>query len=88
MAGRRTRQQQQQQQQQLQAEGWRQQQQQQQGRGRTTPLEMAAVGPGGRPLKVAIAGGGVGGLATAYYMLKKGMDVTVYEKTAQFSRAL
>jgi zeaxanthin epoxidase len=89
VAGRRTRQQQQQQQQQqqlLQAEGWRQQQQQQQGRGRTTPLEMAAVGPGGRPLKVAIAGGGVGGLATAYYMLKKGMDVTVYEKTAQFSR--
>ena len=25
----------------------------------------------GRPLKVAIAGGGVGGLTTAYYMLKK-----------------
>ncbi len=25
----------------------------------------------GRPLKVAIAGGGVGGLTAAYYMLKK-----------------
>jgi len=41
---------------------------------------------GGRPLKVAIAGGGVGGLTTALYMLKKGFDVTVYEKTAAFAR--
>jgi zeaxanthin epoxidase len=40
----------------------------------------------GRPLKVAIAGGGVGGLTTAYYMLKKGFDVTVYEKTSEFAR--
>jgi len=40
----------------------------------------------GRPLKVAIAGGGVGGLTTALYMLKKGFDVTVYEKTAAFAR--
>lgn len=40
----------------------------------------------GRPLKVAIAGGGVGGLSTALYMLKKGFDVTVYEKTAAFAR--
>jgi zeaxanthin epoxidase len=40
----------------------------------------------GRPLKVAIAGGGVGGLTTALCMLKKGMDVTVYEKTAAFAR--
>ena len=47
---------------------------------------MAAVGGADRPLKIAIAGGGVGGLATAYYMLKSGFDVTVYEKTAQFSR--
>ena len=40
---------------------------------------MALVGKeaGGRPLKVAIAGGGVGGLTTAFYMLKSGMDVTV-----------
>lgn len=41
---------------------------------------------GGRPLKVAIAGGGVGGLTTALSMLKAGMDVTVYEKTAAFAR--
>jgi zeaxanthin epoxidase len=40
----------------------------------------------GRQLKVAIAGGGVGGLTTALYMLKKGFDVTVYEKTAAFAR--
>ena len=40
----------------------------------------------GRPLKVAIAGGGVGGLTAALCMLKYGMDVTVYEKTAQFAR--
>ena len=40
----------------------------------------------GRPLKVAIAGGGVGGLTTALCMLKKGFDVTVYEKTAAFAR--
>lgn len=40
----------------------------------------------GRPLKVAIAGGGVGGLTTALCMLKKGFDVTVYEKTSAFAR--
>lgn len=40
----------------------------------------------GRPLKIAIAGGGVGGLAGALCMLKKGFDVTVYEKTAAFAR--
>mmetsp|Transcript_7850 Transcript_7850/g.10759 ORF Transcript_7850/g.10759 Transcript_7850/m.10759 type:complete len:606 (-) Transcript_7850:126-1943(-) len=40
----------------------------------------------GRPLKIAIAGGGVGGLTTALAMLKKGFDVTVYEKTAAFAR--
>ncbi|KAG7363637.1 FAD-dependent monooxygenase [Nitzschia inconspicua] len=40
----------------------------------------------GRPLKVAIAGGGVGGLTAAMYMLKKGFDVTVYEKTSAFAR--
>ena len=40
----------------------------------------------GRPLKVAIAGGGVGGLTAALCMLKKGFDVTVYERTAAFAR--
>lgn len=40
----------------------------------------------GRPLQVAIAGGGVGGLTAALCMLKKGFDVTVYEKTAAFAR--
>lgn len=40
----------------------------------------------GRPLKVAIAGGGVGGLTTALAMLKRGFDVTVYERTEAFAR--
>lgn len=40
----------------------------------------------GSPLKVAIAGGGVGGLTTALAMLKQGFDVTVYEKTGGFAR--
>jgi len=40
----------------------------------------------GKPLKVIIAGGGVGGLTTAMAMLKKGMDVKVYEKTGKFAR--
>lgn len=39
-----------------------------------------------RPLKVAIAGGGVGGLTTALAMLKAGFDVTVYERTGEFAR--
>ena len=38
-------------------------------------MKMAPVGEeaGERPLKVAIAGGGVGGLTTAFYMLKSGV---------------
>jgi zeaxanthin epoxidase len=40
----------------------------------------------GRPLRVAIAGGGVGGLTAALCMLKKGFDVKVYEKTSAFAR--
>ena len=40
----------------------------------------------GRPLSIAIAGGGVGGLTIALCMLKKGFDVTVYEKTAAFTQ--
>jgi len=40
----------------------------------------------GRPLKIILAGGGVGGLTTALGMLQKGMDVTIYEKTAAFAR--
>ena len=46
----------------------------------------AVVAAEGRPLKVAIAGGGVGGLTTALAMLKAGFDVTLYERTAQFAR--
>ncbi len=48
--------------------------------------ELSLPARSGRPLKVAIAGGGVGGLTAALYMLKKGFDVTVYEKTAAFAR--
>jgi hypothetical protein len=40
----------------------------------------------GRPLKVILAGGGVGGLTAALCMLKKGFDVKVYERTAEFAR--
>jgi NAD(P)-binding Rossmann-like domain len=40
----------------------------------------------GRQLKVIIGGGGVGGLTTALCLLKRGIDVTVYEKTAAFAR--
>jgi len=35
---------------------------------------------------VAVAGGGVGGLCTALCLLKKGIDVTVYERTDAFRR--
>mmetsp|Transcript_2838 Transcript_2838/g.3951 ORF Transcript_2838/g.3951 Transcript_2838/m.3951 type:complete len:563 (+) Transcript_2838:77-1765(+) len=38
------------------------------------------------PLKVAIAGGGVGGVMLAYALQKKGFDVTVFEKASKFSR--
>jgi len=38
------------------------------------------------PIKVAIAGGGVGGLISARALQKKGMDVVVLEKTSQFKR--
>jgi len=38
------------------------------------------------PLKIAVAGGGVGGIMTGYALQKKGFDVTVFEKTAKFSR--
>ena len=33
-----------------------------------------------RPLEVVIAGGGIGGLVLAVALLKKGVDVTVYER--------
>ena len=38
------------------------------------------------PLKVAICGGGVGGMFLGYALYKKGFEVKVFEKTAQFSR--
>ena len=40
----------------------------------------------GRPLKVIIAGDGVGGLTAALCMLKKGFQVKVDEKMAVFAR--
>lgn len=40
----------------------------------------------GKPLKVIVAGGGVGGLTCAFAMLKKGWDVRVFEKTGKFAR--
>ncbi|KAJ1635408.1 hypothetical protein T492DRAFT_966182, partial [Pavlovales sp. CCMP2436] len=53
---------------------------------RARPMAAATAGGGERPLRVAIAGGGVGGLTTALCLLKKGFDVTVYEKTDAFKR--
>jgi len=47
---------------------------------------MSAAPSPARQLKVAIAGGGVGGLTTALGMLKAGFDVTLYERTGQFAR--
>lgn len=38
------------------------------------------------PLKIAVAGGGVGGVMLAYALQKKGFDVTVFEKAKKFSR--
>ena len=38
------------------------------------------------PLKIAVAGGGVGGMFLGYALQKKGFDVTVYEKASAFSR--
>ena len=36
-----------------------------------------------RPLRVAVIGGGIGGLAAAHALLMHGMDVTVFEKARQ-----
>ena len=38
------------------------------------------------PLKIAVAGGGVGGVMLAYALQKKGFEVTVFEKASKFSR--
>ena len=37
-------------------------------------------------LKIAVAGGGVGGTFAAYALQKKGFDVTIFEKASKFSR--
>ena len=38
------------------------------------------------PLRIAVAGAGVGGVLLGYALEKKGFNVTVFEKTAKFSR--
>lgn len=38
------------------------------------------------PLRIAIAGAGVGGTFAGYALQKKGFDVTIFEKSKQFSR--
>ena len=38
------------------------------------------------PLKIAVAGAGIGGVMLAYALQKRGFDVTVFEKTSKFSR--
>ncbi|MGF6227646.1 2-polyprenyl-6-methoxyphenol hydroxylase-like FAD-dependent oxidoreductase [Inquilinus ginsengisoli] len=34
------------------------------------------------PLRVAVVGGGIGGAATAHALLRRGMDVRLYEQAA------
>mgnify|MGYP003315502966 CR=1 FL=1 len=46
---------------------------------------MEAVGREGRPLKVAIAGGGVGGLALALALQHRSINCKVYERDADAS---
>jgi zeaxanthin epoxidase len=53
---------------------------------RMSAVAVADKVDGANPLKVIIAGGGVGGLLAARYMQIKGFDVTVYEKTDEFRR--
>lgn len=38
------------------------------------------------PLKIAVAGGGVGGMFLCYALQLKGFDVTLFEKSKKFSR--
>ena len=38
------------------------------------------------PLKIAVAGAGIGGVFTGYALQEKGFDVTVFEKASKFSR--
>ena len=38
------------------------------------------------PLKIAVAGAGIGGVFTGYALQQKGFDVTVFEKASKFSR--
>ncbi len=38
------------------------------------------------PLKVAVAGAGIGGVYLGYALYSKGFNVTVFEKSSKFSR--
>jgi len=38
------------------------------------------------PMKIAVAGGGVGGVFLGYALQRRGFDVTVFEKASKFSR--
>lgn len=39
----------------------------------------------GKALRIAIVGGGIGGLAAALALRARGQDVTVYEKAVEFA---
>ncbi len=57
-------------------------------RSKSTPLRMSVLADK-KPnvnLKIAVAGGGVGGVFAAYALQKKGFDVTIFEKASKFSR--
>lgn len=49
-------------------------------------LETPIIKKAQLPLKIAVAGAGVGGVFLGYALQTKGFDVTVFEKTAKFSR--
>jgi monoamine oxidase len=42
----------------------------------------------GKPLKVIVAGGGVGGLTCAFSMLKQGWDVRVFETQLKLGESI
>ena len=44
------------------------------------------IGQAKMPLKIAVAGAGIGGMFLGYTLQSKGFDVTVFEKSAAFSR--
>lgn len=49
------------------------------------PLKELRMTPGATPLRIAIVGGGIGGLATAAFLRRAGLASTVYEQAARLT---